>query len=421
MDNSDLEYSVERLLKSEKQLAEDGAFGLTKQGKALRRKCMAELKADIAGERKRADDKDVWRALKGLDDETIATRLLVNGISLADSKDLGVDRKTGVKVYRECATWLGRCFNCSGVEGLRVGTWGINRLVSLDAFTLDADDILCMTAEADDFMHEVLASHVQRNPFLSPIASPPEDWTKFHQTIGGWTKVSLIRNAKKPTEDAVRRAIGAKRMRPVLDAINWLQRVPFAINEPVLDFIKRAEPESVPEKPEIWQTEKFKKWQRARTAADGYVTDTTIAEAMAVASRFWVPLSMESRGRIFGIPHFNFQRDDRTRALFLFADGEAIGGDGLQYLKSHVAKTANGNAWSTEERPGDLDFKKRIAWVDDSYNSEIIRRVGETVINREGPAKIRLPLPKDQYQFVAACAELCRRWTGGPTSLHGCR
>lgn len=223
-------------------------------------------------------------------------------------------------------------------------------------------------------------------------------------------------NIKKLAEGAVRRAIGRGQMQPVLNAINSLQRVAFAINEPVLDFIKKhAEPKPVPERPPTWKTHRFKKWQQLSTARDGYVTDTTIADAMVVARRFWVPLNMDSRGRIYAIPHFNFQRDDRTRALFLFADGEPIGMEGLRWLKIHVAKTANGNSWSPVNRPSELGEEERIAWVDDEYNSTVIRRVGEAVLNREDPATIAWALPKDPYQFVAACAELVQALDKGPS------
>jgi hypothetical protein len=417
--DDDFDYTYDRLVSGEVQIAEQAGFGATKKGQALARRYQAELEADIAQDRKHPEDRDVWRALKGLDDKTIAVRLLVLGISLADSEGLGVDRDTGEKDFRECAVWLGRSFHCHGVEALLVGNWATNRLLSLDAFTRDDDDILRLTDKADDFMHEVLAHHVRKFPWLSPLATPPEDWTGFRKgglPDGHWAQVPLIQNANKVTESAVRGAISTGQMQPVLDAINSLQRVPFTINEPVLDFIKKhAEPKPVPEKPPIWQKKKFREWQQARTRAWSYETDLAIADAMLVARRFWVPLRIDFRGRIYGIPHFNFQRDDRTRALFLFANGEPIGHDGLKWLKSHVAKTANGIAWGPTERPGDLGFEERIAWVDDDYNSTVIRRVGEAVIDRKDPATIAWALSKDPYQFVAACAELVQALDKGPT------
>jgi DNA-directed RNA polymerase len=128
----------------------------------------------------------------------------------------------------------------------------------------------------------------------------------------------------------------------VLDAINALQRVPFAINLHLLEFVLRTE-----------------------QAPQGFDVDMVTAELMASVERFWVPLNIDFRGRINPIPHFNFAREDHVRALFLFADGEPIGEDGLLWLKNHVAGTANGNAWSRVEKPGDLGtFARRVAWTD---------------------------------------------------------
>jgi DNA-directed RNA polymerase len=53
---------------------------------------------------------------------------------------------------------------------------------------------------------------------------------------------------------------------------------------------------------------------------------------LAVADRlkgapFYVPLNIDFRGRIYPIPHFNYQREDHIRALFLFDRGEPIGSE----------------------------------------------------------------------------------------------
>ena len=82
------------------------------------------------------------------------------------------------------------------------------------------------------------------------------------------------------------------------------------------------------------------------------------------------------------------------------------------WLKSHVAGTANGNTFSAVERPGELGFEEKIAWVDAHISQ--LRRVGEAVLNREDPAKIAWALPKDPYQFIAACAELVQALDEGP-------
>ena len=103
-------------------------------------------------------------------------------------------------------------------------------------------------------------------------------------------------------------------MQPVLDAINALQRVPFTINEPVLRFMLQDGAPAMPdgEKPPTWQN-RFEKWMEAFNQCIAFDTDTATATLMAAADRFWVPLNMDFRGRIYGIPHFNFGREDRVR------------------------------------------------------------------------------------------------------------
>jgi DNA-directed RNA polymerase len=42
-----------------------------------------------------------------------------------------------------------------------------------------------------------------------------------------------------------------------------------------------------------------------------------------VVERFYCPMNMDWRTRVYALTHFNFQREDRVRAMFLFANGEA--------------------------------------------------------------------------------------------------
>ena len=74
--------------------------------------------------------------------------------------------------------------------------------------------------------------------------------------------------------------------------------------------------------------------------------DKSTAVILTRNERFWVPLNIDFRGRLYGIPHFNFSRADHIRGLFVFADGEPIGEDGLRWLKAHGAARADGNSWS---------------------------------------------------------------------------
>src|SRR5262249_12521528 len=94
-----------------------------------------------------------------------------------------------------------------------------------------------------------------------------------------------------------------------------------------------------------------------------------------------------------------YGREDYIRGLFLFADGERIGEEGLMYLKAHVARCADG--WHGAETKH-LDLEGRAAWTD--ANRERLYEVADAV-ERCAPLS---DLPGDPIQFLAACVELKR-------------
>jgi hypothetical protein len=256
-DPKELDRSLDRLLRSEEHRTRTTGFGTTKQGQALARQYREQLAGRIAADRgvrlsknegplademhrwlarhklrKPRRDREMWRALKGINDDTLAIRLLVAGISVAEGGDLGTD-DDGKKNLRDQALWIGRCQQ--SVPGLKVGAWGINMLTELPVFALDGN-VLKMTAAADVLMDAVLDRAVASNPLFSPLNAPPLDWTQVRK--GGlpadhWAKVPLIIQHHASIENAARKAIRTGRMRWVLDAINALQNVAFTINQPV--------------------------------------------------------------------------------------------------------------------------------------------------------------------------------------------
>jgi hypothetical protein len=416
----ELDASLDRLLRREDHRSSTAGFGTTKQGQALARQYREQLTDRIRADRSYGRRvKEVWGALKGLDDQRIALRLLVAGISVAEGDRLGVD-DDGQKNYRDQALWIGRNLvgNLQRKLNFKVGAWGINMLISLPAFALDIGDVLKMTAAADGLMDDALVNGVIHNALLSPLTTPPLDWTQVRKgglSADHWAKEPLISERHPSIDHAARKAISRGRMRWVLDAVNALQRVAFTINRPVLDLMLRAGKPPAPDgsKPPIWQEEKRQEWNEALAALDAFHTDVVIAESMADADRFWVPLKIDFRGRIYGIPHFNFTREDRVRSLFLFEKGKPIGEEGLKWLKVHVAGTASGNNWSDNQKPGHLNSLGRIEWTD--ANLDKLCGIGRAVLRRDDPETIAWALPKkDPYQFIAACVELAQAIDTGP-------
>jgi DNA-dependent RNA polymerase len=383
--SEDLDKSVERLVDAEGRTAYSVGYSLTHQGQALTAKYLPELLRLIEAEKShRRSDWAIWPLIKSIKNDDLALRLLVAGINVAVARDLGVDRDTGEKTYRDIALWLGRHLNLRGEDGLKLGAWAIDLLSQLSCFSLDGD-ILVLAAPVADFFDAVMAEEIKNHPLLTPRLEPPQPWTQFHRGAlppDHWAKISLVLDHHRSTETAVQAGIAAGKMDRCLKAINALQAVPLAINASVLDFMLRS-----------------------GVTDQSHWRDLTTADQLACYREFYIPLQMDFRGRLYGLPYFNFAREDHVRALIQFARGAPIG-DGLPWLKSHLAGTADGVAWGHNPKPGDLGFDERIAWVDENIGT--IRRVAEAVLNGEQRSAIEWALPKKPYQFVAACVELIR-------------
>jgi DNA-directed RNA polymerase len=155
----------------------------------------------------------------------------------------------------------------------------------------------------------------------------------------------------KQTDNEIKRAFSEGTMQQHVSAVNRLQDVPFRINERVLDAVKLyGEKLSCQEIREKLLRKKFrnesdrKRELRRQPIADKANLELAIATAEDYrGAPFYVPMHCDWRGRVLGIPHFNFQREDRVRALFLFDRGASIDIEkdhpSRKALLRHVANT----------------------------------------------------------------------------------
>jgi hypothetical protein len=181
---TELDLGLDRLWRSEDHRGHTSGFGTTKQGQALARKYREQLADSIrtADRGKRRRDKTVWSALRDIGDAALALRLLVAGVSVAAANYLGTD-DDGEKNFRDIAQHIGRNirpFINEREVNLKVGAWGIEMLISLPVFQLDGE-ILKMTGAAYDLMDGVLARAVASHPLLSPLTTPPAQWTQVRK------------------------------------------------------------------------------------------------------------------------------------------------------------------------------------------------------------------------------------------------
>jgi DNA-directed RNA polymerase len=199
-------------------------------------------------------------------------------------------------------------------------------------------------------------------------------WTQVSKRGVPGYSISLVSGHHPRTEEAWRHAIARGKMDRVLAALNYLQSIPFLINAPLLAFMRseRRPPVQKPPRSDMWKATRQGPIQdQWKEYLSELAREMELELAMHVCERgrFWTPMRLEFRGRVIAIPSFHFGREDRVRGLFLFADGQPIGIEGLKWLKAHVAARADGNSWSRDKKPSQLNREQRIAWTEETRPS----------------------------------------------------
>jgi DNA-directed RNA polymerase, mitochondrial len=131
-----------------------------------------------------------------------------------------------------------------------------------------------------------------------------------------------------------------------------------------------------------------------------WIEDTAIARKL-VSEQFYTPANCDWRGRIYSATHLAFQREDRVRALFLFANGMPIGEEGLSWLKVHVANMGAFN------RIDKAPFAERIAWTDSRLTD-----IDNLAFDPKG--YLWWTQADKPFLFLAACMELAAALRVGP-------
>lgn len=305
---------------------------------------------------------------------------------------------------------------------------------------------LKVTDGARELAEQAVQQHVRRYPVFLPSEEPPVPWTGF--TDGGPVDPSaralatLVRTRHRETIKAVRSAIASGQMQPALDAVNAVQAVPWRINTTVMNVIRECKRRGIevdglvpdtdlalPEPSRPWEElddeeKKLLRVERAETKKENralsvdrlrYDEDMAAAEALADFEQFYIPHNLDWRGREYPLTTFNFQREDRVRALFLFRDGEPIGEEGIQWLKVHTANCGDFGKVSKKS------YEERIQWVED--NLERIRDCAMQDWEHGGPLTpeaLSFWTQADKpFLFLAACIELTKALDFGPDYVCG--
>lgn len=274
-----------------------------------------------------------------------------------------------------------------------------------------------------------------------PRPEAPSPWRSnvYQGEVGPFTtqRTMVVRSRYQDVQAAVRSAIRDGSMAPALEGLNSLQAVPWRINRKVLlvqkacrylgwDVEESLPGERLPEPecPKPWadmsDDERRLWWSKHRGTQihnAKLISDRlSLAEDWAAADLyrdrpFWTPMNMDWRGRVYGITRFNFQREDRVRALFLLDKGEPIGEQGLDALLLHAA-----NCWAGPVSPDDnrktdkIPFEERKAWT--------LKHLDQISACSASPLTARWWMSADApWLFLATCFELTSALTEGPSYI----
>ncbi|MGM5019253.1 DNA-directed RNA polymerase [Tardiphaga sp. 367_B4_N1_1] len=324
-------------------------------------------------------------------------------------------------------------------ERVHAGTWGMNLLLQTmpevfelaDPETFKGDRVWRITEQGREMAKAAVTEMVLRSPVYQPRTEAPKPWDSFVMRVAQDDRTldrsQLLRTFHKDVMSAARHGIRTGTMAPALKGLNALQAVPFKINTWIMDVIAKCyehgiKVEGLPrlkdlDVPKRMADEDFveldvgerrllsktirglKKANRANDADTvQYAEDMETALRTADAPRFYTPMNWDWRTRTYALTRFNFQREDRVRSMFLFANGKPIGDEGIWWLKVHVA---NCGAFKGEDKIG-IDkkpFEERVKWIDD--NLDDLRDYVKRPLYRTEWTQADSP-----FLFLAGCREL---------------
>lgn len=336
-----------------------------------------------------------------------------------------VKRKYGAIKYRKqamrsIAARKGFKWNrWSSRDRLIAGKWMVEAIMHSPVFVLgDKDDpYLMLTEEALAQAESTIAQVLKRNYVWLPETSPPTPWVNaVKPSFDGWEQ-ALVRRYHASSRKIVQQHIDDGRMGPTLDAVNAIQSVPWRINEWLMEVIDGCYNRdlhvpglpprvdiSFPSRPvdgsEDEQAAHRRKVAEVAQVNRGYIgsrielmLDLQTAKQLAGAP-FWTPMNLDYRGRVYGLPRFNFQRQDYVRAMFLFDRGEVLDLEGYQWLMVHAANCGDFDKVSKQ------DFFSRISWTQANIE-EIYACVNRPLEMVDFWGKADKP-----FMFLAACKAL---------------
>ena len=286
-----------------------------------------------------------------------------------------------------------------------------------------------------------LSTHnlTQLMPRHLPMLVPPKSWRRNRDTGCYYRlKSSLVRTYSLDQKEAVRKA----RMDKVLVGLDYLGRIPWKINNDVLNVAKEAWKNKIivgelPSQIDIpipsiddcsdedllaydlnankrrqvttalqvdvdeeylrqkRYSELVRRTKQRNSELHSLRCDTNLKFVIADKfneDRIYFPCNLDFRGRAYPIPpNLNHIGGDMCRGFLKFADAKPLGPQGLYWLKVHLA-----NLFGISK----ITHKDRVEWVDNHFD-EIVDSAKNSLNGKRWWATAEEP-----FQALAACLEI---------------
>jgi hypothetical protein len=278
---------------------------------------------------------------------------------------------------------------------VRLGHWLLCEAMRLEFFTQDEDGFPSIQPDWQAEIDKIYEEMVWIDPVILPLFEPPPDWTGWVTNYDGRLERTFVRDWRPATQVRIEAAFaehkkfiesGGEQGREFLHAtaVSAHQRVPLLIDQTIAALVERFAVEVME------HSGKKRKDDERLVKAD-------LRDAKYIGERqFYLPHDCDKRGRIYPIPHLNYQREDHVRGMIRFAKGIKLGPEGIRWLEIHCANCEG----STDKEPWDVRHK----WVHKNRRDilAIAARPNDTF---ELWRKASSP-----FCYVAACIELAEAW-----------
>lgn len=214
---------------------------------------------------------------------------------------------------------------------------------------------------------DAMETHLTFDSYMIPMLCPPVPWTSPRFGAYLLTPTKLMRSPDGAVQHQLMlEKCHNRELHAVLDSLNQLGNCAWRINQPLLDTVvsifndKGDEKLDVP--PPVSEAPEVPRFRERGVAFDAAEKAALKREALRAKKRFaemhslrmdalyklsiahymrdqvfWFPHNMDFRGRTYPCPpYFNHLGSDVTRAILVFAEGKALGPQGLDWLKIHL-------------------------------------------------------------------------------------